>query len=93
MIKWIKKRIERKAKMREQEREDRLKLTLRQLKEVFRAIDEYLLTSKKLSRQERRHFWNEFIKSDTMRNDVFDELLNDGDLEKQIKEIQCQKKR
>jgi hypothetical protein len=92
MISWIKKRIERRKKIQQQEKEDRLKLTLVQLREVMVAIDEYLMTSKNLSRQDRRHFWDAFRKKEQMRNDVFDELLKDGDLDAKIKELTCQKK-
>jgi len=93
MFKWIKRRIERKRTMEQNTREDSLKLTLTQLREVMLAIDDYLTTDKNLSRQQRRQFWSDFRKYDQVRNDVFDELLNGGGLEKRIEEITCQTKK
>ena len=93
MIQLFKRWMDRRRRMKQLAKEDRYKMTLKQLREVMLAIDEYLM-EKNLSRQERKHFWDDFKKYEMMRNDIFDELLNNGTLDKQIEEaMTCQKKR
>jgi len=83
IIRWVKRKIEKRRRERRQRKEKALQLGLVQLRELFLAIDEFLQRDGN-PRWMRKRFWDEFRKSRTFRNDVFDALLEDENVDKAI---------
>jgi len=92
-IAWLRRKIETKKRAKKQKKEEALKVSLSQLKELFLALEEFILKETQLTKRERKYFWEEFRKSRIIRKEVFESMMEDKDIDEVIRRVLCQEQK
>jgi hypothetical protein len=92
-IAWIRRKIDTKKREQTQKKEEALKLSLAQLKELFLALEEFIVKETRLTKRERKYFWEEFRKSRIIRKEVFEAMMEETNIDEVLRRIICQEQK
>lgn len=92
-IAWIKRKLETRRRAKEQVRKEKLHFALAQLRELFLALDEFMVKTERIPRPVRRNFWRDFRAYKEVRSDIFEALLEDNRITELIGRLTCQKRK
>jgi len=87
VIAWIKQKRDKRIREKKEAKKRVFGNQLVDLREIFLAIDEIIRNSSKLSRPDKRRFWDEFKKGRRLKKEIFDLLLDDDDINKVVHKV------
>ena len=87
VVKWSRMKLDTMRRSSSQKKKTQLMLVMSELRQIFLAIDDFLVHSEHIDRVTRKRFWDDFRKLPTLRVDVFDKLLADPNVDQVLSDL------